>query len=110
MISENFYPQLQIWADQPDSAAHGMPCPAASMPPSAEDERDGWAFLVGGGFPSFAGSSGTITYRHIRSILSETTTTAVTLVSPNVSRQQPATTGHGPPDLSRPVNLTGTVR
>lgn len=54
---------------------------------SSEDETDGWAFLVGGGFPSFAGSSGTITYRHIRSILSETTSTAVGLATPNVSRQ-----------------------
>lgn len=104
MISRNFYPQLQIWSNQPEST--GMPCtpssPGTSMLPSAEDECDGWAFLVGGGFPSFAGSSGTITYRHIRSILSETTTTAVTLASPNVSRQQDAVAmGHRHHDPSR---------
>eukprot|EP00932_Pfiesteria_piscicida_P000545 SRR837773.10531.p1 GENE.SRR837773.10531~~SRR837773.10531.p1 ORF type:complete len:307 (+),score=49.09 SRR837773.10531:118-921(+) len=56
---------------------------------------EGWGLLVGGGFPSFAGSSGTVTYRHIRSILSETTSTAFTLASPNVSRQDGEAIGDG---------------
>lgn len=87
-LSHAFFPQLQIWSTRPNIPRVVSRAPPVSPPTSEkQDETDGWAFLVGGGFPSFAGSSGTITYRHIRSILSETTSTAVALVTPNVSRQ-----------------------
>mmetsp|Transcript_79749 Transcript_79749/g.215622 ORF Transcript_79749/g.215622 Transcript_79749/m.215622 type:complete len:762 (-) Transcript_79749:29-2314(-) len=119
MVSRTFYPQLQIWSSRPPrslpsstplgagspgrvgsgggggfSAGDGVPVVAGGEPGGEPGGvggggAEGWALLVGGGFPSFAGSSGTITYRHIRSILSETTSTAFTLASPNVSRQDP---------------------
>eukprot|EP00404_Azadinium_spinosum_P032079 CAMPEP_0180572260 /NCGR_PEP_ID=MMETSP1037_2-20121125/9155_1 /TAXON_ID=632150 /ORGANISM="Azadinium spinosum, Strain 3D9" /LENGTH=745 /DNA_ID=CAMNT_0022589627 /DNA_START=37 /DNA_END=2271 /DNA_ORIENTATION=+ len=51
------------------------------------EEVVGWARLVGGGLPSLTGLSGTVcTYRHLRSILSETTSTAFSLASPAISR------------------------
>mmetsp|Transcript_86641 Transcript_86641/g.223146 ORF Transcript_86641/g.223146 Transcript_86641/m.223146 type:complete len:763 (-) Transcript_86641:116-2404(-) len=105
MISHTFYPQLQIWSSRPlqksgsglNAPAAALAAPAASSAPAvpqadvangdARQDAEGWVQLVGGGFPSFAGSSGTITYRHIRSILSETTSTAFMLTSPNASRQ-----------------------
>jgi len=98
MLSKTFYPQLQIWsknlarsgglAQASADTSHGTPAVAV-----ADDKKDmlveGWALLVGGGFPSLVGSTGTITYRHIRSILSETTSTAFALTSPDISRQHP---------------------
>mmetsp|Transcript_6115 Transcript_6115/g.14201 ORF Transcript_6115/g.14201 Transcript_6115/m.14201 type:complete len:746 (-) Transcript_6115:57-2294(-) len=107
-VEHTFYPQLQIWASRmPLNTRSAIANLLSSVDELiAEDQVagegeavalpvDGWAILVGGGFPSFAGSSGTITYRHIRSILSETTSTGITLASPNVSRQDPEATAAG---------------
>lgn len=99
LISHTFYPQLQIWSSRCPSGIIGptMMPKSHSANPSAEDNTcaagafaheqgavDGWAALIGGSFPSLAGSSLTVTYRQIRGILSETTST--TLVSPMTSR------------------------
>jgi len=86
MISHTFFPQLQIW-NRPPPASSPPVNGALSAATLAPQSQEGWGQLVGGGFPSFAGSTGTITYRHIRNILSETTSTAYLLTSPNMSRQ-----------------------
>jgi len=104
LISHTFYPQLQIWSSRCPSGIVGpaMMPKTPSAHPSAEDNStpaagafaheqgavDGWASLIGGSFPSLAGSSLTVTYRQIRGILSETTST--TLVSPMTSRSSRA--------------------
>lgn len=101
-IGRCFIPQLQIWTARPPApgsssgtafpaAKSGIPEERPAAAPADNDDItvDGWMLLVGGGFPSFAGASGMITYRHIRSILSEATSTTFALATPNVSRQDP---------------------
>mmetsp|Transcript_73396 Transcript_73396/g.212607 ORF Transcript_73396/g.212607 Transcript_73396/m.212607 type:complete len:584 (+) Transcript_73396:137-1888(+) len=99
LVSRTFYPQLQIWSTRLGrpggpvlSGTPAVPLAPADVAaaPAQDVVVEGWALLVGGGFPSFVGTSGTVTYRHIRSILSETTSTAFALTSPNVSRQHPS--------------------
>jgi len=96
LLGKTFYPQLQIWskslARTGPTSSSAAPAPRPSDGALAGEDLlvEGWALLVGGGFPSFVGSSGTITYRHMRSILSETTSTAFALTSPNISRQHPS--------------------
>jgi len=104
LISHTFYPQLQIWSSRCPSGiiGPGMIPKTPSSHPSADESGppaagafaheqgavDGWASLIGGSFPSLAGSSLTVTYRQIRGILSETTST--TLVTPMTSRSSRA--------------------
>ncbi|CAE8647296.1 unnamed protein product, partial [Polarella glacialis] len=100
MISHAFYPQLEIWKTQRGGTAdHKLSTAStrfAEAPPLKPDAA-GWVRLVGGWFHSLAlvGAvpTGTVTYRHLRSILSETTaTTSMSMVSPmpsrNYSRQE----------------------
>lgn len=107
LVSRCFVPQLQIWSgdsSQPSSKSAfdsfgSKPSPlgssrASRLPKKGEKETvdeesstDGWGRLVGGGFPSMTGSSGTVTYQHIRSIHSETPSTAWSaMASPENSR------------------------
>lgn len=85
MISHCFYPQLEIWKPRSNGsdallaatsprAFNGM----GKMPPRLplEPVASGWGRLVAGGFPSLAlasATTGMITYRNLRGILSETT-------------------------------------
>lgn len=119
IISRAFIPQLRMWSmdedatvsqpkedptvhstnhTKPASSGAGVPpvYPSGSKKESMKDELmipegsslESWGRLLGG-FPSPAGTSGTITYRHIRSILCESTSNAAPgLQSPANSRQQ----------------------
>eukprot|EP00928_Gymnodinium_smaydae_P039338 TRINITY_DN26891_c0_g3_i1.p1 TRINITY_DN26891_c0_g3~~TRINITY_DN26891_c0_g3_i1.p1 ORF type:complete len:790 (+),score=155.53 TRINITY_DN26891_c0_g3_i1:160-2529(+) len=59
-----------------------------------EADVQGWVRLLGGGFPSPAGATGTITYKHIRSILSEASMMAnAQIVTPVNSRPDPGVPG-----------------
>uniref|UniRef100_A0A7S0A3L4 SEC7 domain-containing protein n=1 Tax=Pyrodinium bahamense TaxID=73915 RepID=A0A7S0A3L4_9DINO len=91
-ISHSFLPQLQIWSNRnvgggnpPTREATLEVRPEAEVS-AADGEIEGWALVVGGNLPTLAGSSGTVTYRHIRTILSEATSTTLSLASPVTSR------------------------
>lgn len=92
-ITHSFFPQLQIWANRPPCSgpvSGSLAAPPRDKAGAAEGSEsegaiDGWGMLVGGGLPSLAGSSGTVTYRHIRNILSEQSL-AHHLASPATSR------------------------
>lgn len=103
MISHCFYPQLEIWKPRSNGsdalmaatsprAVNGMGKVPQRLPPRLPIEAvaSGWGRLVAGGFPSLAlasATTGMITYRHLRGILSETTsTTKPHLASPMPSR------------------------
>eukprot|EP00930_Biecheleria_cincta_P034720 TRINITY_DN23959_c0_g1_i2.p1 TRINITY_DN23959_c0_g1~~TRINITY_DN23959_c0_g1_i2.p1 ORF type:complete len:748 (-),score=139.28 TRINITY_DN23959_c0_g1_i2:238-2481(-) len=99
MISHSFYPQLEIWKPRSggSDALHAATSPrvmhglAKMHPrPPLEPLASGWGRLVAGGFPSLAlagATTGMITYRHLRGILSEaTSTTKPHLASPMPSR------------------------
>jgi len=93
LVSHAFFPQLQIWSragmglnDALGSLSQEGTFEAPQGPGKDTDGHEGWALLVGGSFPTLAGSSGTVTYRHIRSILSEATSTTLSLASPATSR------------------------
>jgi len=118
-ISHRFVPQLQIWSGLPGVPTQSSSCPTRgrpicfsrfieSPPPALpegelaedmqmplltvdnEDTLEGWAHLLGGGFPSPVGASGsTISYRHLRSIHSEATFMAMSLATPVNSRSVP---------------------
>merc|ERR1740123_1916521 len=118
-ISRRFLPQLQVWgapAQSPSCPVRGGPLlcsrsienPPPALPegelaeetqiplPTVRDEYafEGWARLLGGGFPAPAAASGSpITYRHLRSIHSEATFMARSLVSPVNSRPGPQDVG-----------------
>lgn len=115
MVARAFIPQLQIWPSAPGEGR----APAAIFPGSAAKSQDiyipeplsgthvevsveSWGRLVGGGFPPPAGITGTVTYKHIRGMLSETSTTAPT---PSSSRPEPLDAGGGwqAPTLDNPV-------
>jgi len=71
-----------------------------------EEVLESWACLVGGGFPS-SGSMGygmgsTMTYRHVRSIHSETTSSTFRMATPSNSRPN-VMDGPAPPTISREV-------
>lgn len=114
-VSRCFFPQLQIWLNRPAGAggrSGSMAAPAREAVSDAQEGAlDGWGLLDGNSLPSLAGlNSTTFTYRHIRSILSETTSTTLSLVSPATSRSSrpgpeppQARTGSGP---RRPVPCT----
>ncbi|CAJ1395293.1 unnamed protein product [Effrenium voratum] len=89
VISQNFYPQLEIWKPRapPKLEAQSVP------------EAEGWGRIVGG-FPSlaFASAHRVDNYRHLRSILSEGTATSF-LQSPEPSR------GEG--GAARPAQVPG---
>jgi len=97
-MASTFLPQLQMWSQRPENPAaaraemSGIGSGGVTLPAESDDEREdtlsGWGRLLSGGFPSPAGISGTITYKHIRSILSETTTAGTTMATPNSSRAE----------------------
>eukprot|EP00927_Polykrikos_kofoidii_P060028 TRINITY_DN55105_c0_g1_i1.p1 TRINITY_DN55105_c0_g1~~TRINITY_DN55105_c0_g1_i1.p1 ORF type:complete len:765 (+),score=81.94 TRINITY_DN55105_c0_g1_i1:178-2472(+) len=111
LISKAFIPHLQIWSSRGDgdgaaeqassqlprgggATTMGPPCyrtlTSQSNGVESQGHVDGLVRLVGGGFPSPAGVQGTVTYKHMRSILSETTSTAVGVATPANSRPEPA--------------------
>merc|ERR1712125_131723 len=61
-IGRSFIPRMQIWPARSDGNTQNETIAAVRPDPSVE----GWARLVGGGFPAPAGTGGTITYRSIR--------------------------------------------
>lgn len=94
VVSQCHFSQLQFWFNRGpgiigrSSGAEG-PTREPTMDPQVEDIRsaDGWGLLVGCSLPAPAGTtSSSMSYRHIRSILSEATSTTLTLVSPATSR------------------------
>mmetsp|Transcript_162081 Transcript_162081/g.393684 ORF Transcript_162081/g.393684 Transcript_162081/m.393684 type:complete len:381 (+) Transcript_162081:302-1444(+) len=95
-VNQCFFPQLQIWLHKlPGTGTGGRssgmepPLREPTIDPQAEDvhSADGWGLLVGCSLPAPAGTAGNaMTYRHIRSILSEATSTTMSLVSPATSR------------------------
>jgi hypothetical protein len=132
LISRHFVPQLQIWAGDPgtkgtpgqvhsgsmvslrnklsDGNGKEKPVPTAPKPePVEEVVVEGWARLVGVGLPSLGGSSGTVTYRHIRSIHSETPSTAFGLSSPATSRSTSRNDDPGPAPGSTASLAKGSV-
>jgi len=93
-VSHSFFPQMQVWLLRPRGSNNltgarsgNSAAPAQDNEPIEGCNAEGWGFIVGGNLPSvsLAGTCGTVTYRHLRSILSETTST-VGLVSPATSR------------------------
>lgn len=102
MISHNFYPQLQIWGGAQARPPKLVQKPALT---ATEPMASGWARLAAGGFPSlaFAGptTTGSSSYRHLRSILSETTMGGFNLVSPSQSRCQSRADASPMPSASR---------
>jgi len=101
LISHTFFPQMQIWSSRapPGSGMPGCGAGRAVLRENTDTQKgsleacsgtapivEGWALLVGGSFPSLVGSSGTVTYRHIRSILSETSSSTLAIASPVTSR------------------------
>lgn len=127
MISRYFVPQLQIWVGGDpgtkgspgqvhsgsmaslrskfsDGNGKDIPSPKEPKPePVEEAVVEGWARLVGVGLPSLGGSSGTVTYRHIRNIHSETPSTAFALSSPATSRSTSRNDDTGPAPGSTPL-------
>jgi len=107
LISHDFRPELQIWSSgcpggitgtavldktiSPRPFTEENNVPAVEVVDEKQGAVNGWATLVGSNFPSLAVSSGTVTYRQIRGILSETTSS--TLISPSTSRSMPCPQG-----------------
>lgn len=118
MVARAFVPQLQIWPSEPgDSRAL-----AAVFPGSAARSQDiyipgplrgthvevsveSWGRLVGGGFPSPAGTIGTATYKHIRGMRSEAGTAAPRAATPCSSRPEPRDAGGGGPAMNNPMAI-----
>lgn len=108
VISRAFIPQLQIWhAPQQQSLGKLPPGPKdideANEPTDGDETKEqnmeGWANLAGGGFSSSGGTLGsTVTYRHLRSIHCETTTTKwASPVNSRVSSRPVMDSGLPPP-------------
>lgn len=113
IISHTFFPQLQVWSTTTLSKTPSSAEPAEQEETqdlkveasSGPEPRQGWVQLVGAGLPAFVGTSGTLTYRHIRSIMSETTSAASTLATPStsrLSRGEPPPSGSLPPAFELP--------
>jgi len=103
-INCSFLPQLQIWSAPSPSSLGKLPSSPGCIPkkkgdhPDAKEEvLEGWALLVGGGFPRSGNAPGsTVTYSHVRSIHCEKTSTG-SAASPANSRQSRPQVDAGPP-------------
>jgi hypothetical protein len=106
LISSGALPQLTFWSSKPGKGAPpelelSLPRVEAAILAATHEKAkaaaEGWAMLVGGGLPSLtgAGATGTVTYRHLRSILSETTA-GVSVASPATSRTSQPGIDHVP--------------
>jgi len=104
LINNAFRPELQIWSSGCPGGIVGAATLSKTPSPRPSDEQsydpaveadaiepgavDGWAAIMGSSFPPLAGSSGTVSYRQIRGILSEASTSS--LVGPSTSRSSRA--------------------
>eukprot|EP00403_Amphidinium_massartii_P004303 CAMPEP_0178384710 /NCGR_PEP_ID=MMETSP0689_2-20121128/7656_1 /TAXON_ID=160604 /ORGANISM="Amphidinium massartii, Strain CS-259" /LENGTH=701 /DNA_ID=CAMNT_0020004967 /DNA_START=72 /DNA_END=2173 /DNA_ORIENTATION=+ len=88
VVSKFFIPHLQIWSSKENGqgASKGMMMRNPASAKADEAEIEGWARLADRGLPQVTGGTGTVTYRHIRNIHSETTSNGVKLASPATSR------------------------
>jgi hypothetical protein len=115
-VGRSFIPRLQIWpasassekvkrgsgggGGSKEAAVAGSSAPFRPPDPSVES----WAKLPGRAFPAPAGTSGTITYRNIRNILSETSRNATLMVTPVNSRQD-SVDFKGSPAMDAPMSV-----
>mmetsp|Transcript_43250 Transcript_43250/g.78717 ORF Transcript_43250/g.78717 Transcript_43250/m.78717 type:complete len:704 (+) Transcript_43250:153-2264(+) len=108
VISKFFIPHLQIWSrENGQGASKGMMMRNPASARLDEADAEGWARLADRGLPQVTGSSGTVTYRHIRSIHSETSAAGVKhLASPVTSRSDvDGTVGPAPEGLGAPSSV-----
>jgi len=95
-VARSFFPQMQVWLLPPRGSNSGNGARSGNTATRVQEivtesnegcGAEGWGWIVGGNLPSvsLAGTCRTVTYRHLRSILSEKTST-VGLVSPATSR------------------------
>jgi hypothetical protein len=110
VINRAFLPQLQIWnapGQQSGQQSYGkLPTLPQASEAASDEALESWARLVGGGFPSSGLPGSTVTYRHVRSIHCETTTTDWSARSPVNSRP---CMDPGPPPPAGANNLPASV-
>jgi len=83
LISRNFFPELAI-PDSEGGDGKTKPNERSCQVLSSAASLEGWAEIIGGGFPRATGltAARTMTYQHLSSIFSESTTSSRTTSSP----------------------------